>query len=116
MWGDVTETNNYLYSGRDDWLWLSEEGEVTTWINQRGVSKTMRPYWLEAEWNPTHAGVDEDIGEDRWQVQFGRFFGSGKSDVSHPLVVLRSLTTPSSVVILARPLRSLFLTIGVDTF
>ena len=44
----------------------------------------MIPYWQEAEWNPTHAGVGEDIGDDREKFQFGRFFGSGKSDVSPP--------------------------------
>lgn len=61
---------------------MSKKGEVTTWINQRGNSKSMIPYWQVAEWNPTHAGVGEDVGDDREQIQFGRFFGSGKSDVS----------------------------------
>lgn len=47
----------------------------------------MIPYWQEAAWNPTHAGVGKDVGDMRERIQFGRFFGSKKCDVSYPLKV-----------------------------
>lgn len=76
---------NSTCSGRADWLWMDEEGRVTTYINQRGVSKTMIPYWYKASNDGvTHTGMGKDVGEDRRQVIFGRLFGSGRADVRPP--------------------------------
>lgn len=75
---------NLLYSGRDDWLWLSETGEVTTYINQRGEGKGMVPLWVDT--GVTHIGMDHDIGDHMEYVQFGRLFGgpAARHDVSCP--------------------------------
>ena len=69
-------------SGRDDWLWLSTSGTVTTYINQRGEGKGMVPRWLTA--GEAHSGMDHEIGDDRAGVQFGRLFGgpAARQDVS----------------------------------
>lgn len=72
-----------MSSGRDDWLWLSEKGEVTTYINQRGEGKGMVPRWVDT--GVTHPGMDDDIGDNREYVQFGRIFGgpAARHDVSY---------------------------------
>lgn len=65
--------------GRDDWLWLGEKGDITTWINQRGSSKSMKPYWKEA--GKTHTGMGVDVG-GRDRILTARVYGSGRADVS----------------------------------
>ena len=59
---------------------MDKEGKVETWINHRGVSKTMIPSWRNA--GVTHLGVHEDIGDHREFIKWGRLFGSGRFDVS----------------------------------
>ncbi|KAM0263654.1 hypothetical protein ACHAPA_008628 [Fusarium lateritium] len=56
--------------GRYDWTWMSKEGQVKTFINQRGDGKGMKPYWREA--GITHAGRGYNIGEDREFIKWGR--------------------------------------------
>lgn len=78
-----------MYSGRDDWLWLSKTGKVTTYINQRDEGKGMVPRWVDA--GVTHAGMGDDVGDHREYIQFGRIFGgpAARHDVScHSLSVL----------------------------
>ncbi|SPN96523.1 related to acetylxylan esterase [Cephalotrichum gorgonifer] len=67
--------------GRYDWTWMDKEGQVSTYINQRGVSKTLIPSWRDA--GVTHLGVHENIGDHREYIQFGRLFGSGRFDYIH---------------------------------
>lgn len=74
------KANTDLCSGRSDLLWMSTQGTVTTYINQRGEGKGLAPRWLAA--GVTHAGAGEDIGDTRSRVQFGRICGSGRRDVS----------------------------------
>ncbi len=67
---------------RDDWTWISTNGQVTTWVNQRGEEKGMVPRWLAA--GVTHAGgFNVYDGESRNNIQFGRVFGSGRRDYAH---------------------------------
>ena len=50
-------------------------GRVTTYINQRGSGKGMRPSWLIADNDGvTHGGMGEDIGDNREHVRFGRLW------------------------------------------
>ncbi|PVH89001.1 carbohydrate esterase family 3 protein [Cadophora sp. DSE1049] len=67
--------------GRSDLLWISAQGAVTTYINQRGEGKGLAPRWLSA--GVTHSGVGEDVGDTRFRVQFGRIYGSGRRDYAH---------------------------------
>ncbi|KPM39384.1 hypothetical protein AK830_g7215 [Neonectria ditissima] len=65
--------------GLSDWMWLDEQGKVTTYINQRGDGKGMVPHWLET--GVTHGGMGEDT-EGRENIIFGRLYDSGRRDVS----------------------------------
>ena len=74
-------------SGRDDWLWVDNNGAVTTYANQRGVSKSLRPNWVKSgdpnddkDEGITHPGMGKDVGRDK--ISFGRIYGSGRADVS----------------------------------
>ena len=64
---------------------MDERGKTTTYINQRGDSKTLIPKWLEA--GVTHAGMDkqknmiEDDNSDRHRIQFARLYEDEKTDV-----------------------------------
>ncbi|KAJ5081566.1 hypothetical protein NUU61_009830 [Penicillium alfredii] len=70
--------------GRDDWLWLDDEGETTTWTNSRSCNKTdegdnfniiwRRGYQDGQDSGPTHNGVGEKDGE-RSEVHFARVYG-----------------------------------------
>lgn len=62
----MTELKRIL--GRDDILWVSNTGEVTTFINQRGSDLSLSPSWLEA--GVTHSGIGTNV-TDRSQVVFG---------------------------------------------
>ncbi|KAK4222286.1 SGNH hydrolase-type esterase domain-containing protein [Podospora fimiseda] len=43
--------------GRDDWHWMNEDGDVWTWINNRGCSKgNLKPLWREASASPSIQG------------------------------------------------------------
>lgn len=67
-------------SGRADWLWMDENGQVTTYINQRGNDKSLKPSWLSA--GVTHGGMGTK-GRGRQYVFFGRLYDSGRQDVSN---------------------------------
>lgn len=68
-------------NGRSDLLWISTQGTVTTYINQRGEGKGLAPRWLPA--GVTHSGASEDVGDTRFRVHFGRVYGSGRRDYAH---------------------------------
>ncbi|KAM0612186.1 hypothetical protein ACHAP0_006124 [Verticillium nonalfalfae] len=55
--------------GRGDWLWLTTQGQTTTWINKRGEKQGMIPYWQDA--GVTHPDIGEGIGNAR---------GDGRAD------------------------------------
>ncbi|KAK3986531.1 killer toxin subunits alpha beta [Cladorrhinum sp. PSN332] len=43
--------------GRDDWLWVNHDGQVWTYINNRGCTKnSLKPLWREASTSPSHNG------------------------------------------------------------
>ncbi|KAK5637685.1 hypothetical protein RRF57_013400 [Xylaria bambusicola] len=54
---------------RSDVLWVDETGQVRTWINQRGTSKSLVPYWRYA--GITHDGMHENVGGQQ-NIIFGR--------------------------------------------
>lgn len=64
---------------------MDEMGRTTTWINQRGTTKSLIPYWLEA--GVTHTGMVKDStriqnkNQDRHEIQFPRLLNDGKTDV-----------------------------------
>ncbi|KAF4445873.1 hypothetical protein F53441_10435 [Fusarium austroafricanum] len=69
--------------GRYDWLWMSKEGQVRTFINQRGDGKGMVPFWREASNSGiTHPGRGYDIGENREFIKWGRIFSGRPSYVN----------------------------------
>ncbi|OBT92656.2 hypothetical protein VE01_09799 [Pseudogymnoascus verrucosus] len=60
---------------RSDWLFLDDNGKVTTYINQRNGDKGLIPYWDSV--GVTHAGMGEP---SRSQIRFARIYGSGRPD------------------------------------
>ncbi|SCO35389.1 related to acetylxylan esterase [Fusarium fujikuroi] len=66
--------------GRYDWTWMSKEGQVKTFINQRGDGKGMKPFWRGA--GITHPGRGFNIGEDREFIKWGRIFSGRPSYVN----------------------------------
>lgn len=58
---------------KDDLVWVSKNGQVTTWINRRGFDVGIGPEWLSQ--GVTHQGSDHEVN-----VKFGRFMGSGRAD------------------------------------
>ncbi|KAH9223897.1 hypothetical protein DL95DRAFT_452880 [Leptodontidium sp. 2 PMI_412] len=67
--------------GRSDLWWISSQGTITTYTNQRGEGKGLAPRWLAT--GVTHPGVGEDVGNTRFRIQFGRIYGSGRRDYVH---------------------------------
>jgi len=63
---------------RSDWLYMDENGAVTTHINQRPAGKTLKPHWLDS--GVTHLGVRMP---DRVGIRFGKVYGSGRRDYLH---------------------------------
>ncbi|OGM49676.1 hypothetical protein ABOM_001781 [Aspergillus bombycis] len=62
---------------RSDWLWLDEEGKVTTYINQRGSGKgSLAPEWRRI--GVTHAGMGIKGARDR--IKFGQVYPGGGAD------------------------------------
>ncbi|KAK4455138.1 hypothetical protein QBC34DRAFT_445431 [Podospora aff. communis PSN243] len=61
---------------RADWIWISDTGQVTTFINQRGQTKGLKPNWVSA--GVTHAGMGE--AGARSQIRFGRLYGTNRAD------------------------------------
>ncbi|KAH6611487.1 hypothetical protein Trco_001507 [Trichoderma cornu-damae] len=61
---------------RDDWMWVGDEGDVDTWINQRGTGAGIVPYWSAS--GITHLGMHTPGVSG--QIKFGRIYGSGRLD------------------------------------
>ena len=61
---------------RADWMYIGDQGEVDTVINQRGYGLGIKPYWWDA--GRTHRGMGT-AGAGA-QIRFGRVFGSGRLD------------------------------------
>ncbi|GFP57140.1 multidomain esterase [Trichoderma asperellum] len=61
---------------RDDWMWVGDQGDVDTWINQRGSGAGIVPYWSAS--GITHLGMNT-LGV-REKIKFGRIYGSGRLD------------------------------------
>ncbi|GMF81315.1 unnamed protein product [Aspergillus oryzae] len=62
---------------RSDWLWLDDEGKVTTYINQRGTGKgSLAPDWRRI--GVTHAGMGVKGARDR--IKFGQVYPHGGAD------------------------------------
>ena len=59
--------------GKDDLVWVNGNGQVTTWINQRGYSVGLGPEWISQ--GITHEGSETPVN-----VTFGAFMGSGRAD------------------------------------
>lgn len=64
---------------KSDILYVTETGRVTTWINQRGGDKSLKPYWRSA--GVTHAGVGEDVNGQVDSILFGRLYSDFHTDV-----------------------------------
>ncbi|KAM7211830.1 hypothetical protein V8F06_012803 [Rhypophila decipiens] len=63
--------------GRDDWLWVSDTGAVTTWTNSRSCVRGregdgLNIVWRAATNNPSHGGMGTSGVRDR--IHFGRVF------------------------------------------
>lgn len=71
---------------RSDVLWVDETGQVRTWINQRGTSKSLVPYWSYS--GITHDGMHEDVGGQQ-NIIFGRVW-SNRPSVCPPLLLALS--------------------------
>lgn len=59
--------------GKDDLIWIDDNGQVTTWINRRGYSVGLGPEWVSQ--GITHQGSDHPVN-----VTFGASMGSGRAD------------------------------------
>ncbi|KAI1741483.1 hypothetical protein F4680DRAFT_457982 [Xylaria scruposa] len=59
-----------------DYLYVGDNGNVDTWINQRGHGKGIVPEWRSA--GLTHPGQAES--GIRSNIKFGRIYGSGRLD------------------------------------
>ncbi|TGJ79062.1 hypothetical protein E0Z10_g9703 [Xylaria hypoxylon] len=61
---------------RADFLYIGDNGNVDTWVNQRGHGRGIVPEWRSA--GRTHAGqADTGIQSN---IKFGRIYGSGRLD------------------------------------
>jgi hypothetical protein len=67
-------------SFRADWLWVDDDAKVTTYINQRGQTTGLIPFWDFV--GMTHR-VPFPAGT-RPQIRFGRVYGTGRADVNYP--------------------------------
>lgn len=78
--GDKANSRTVDINGdwRSDMLWVNGNGQVTTWINQRGDGVGMAPYWREA--GVTHPGRPYDVGGQD-SIIFGRLSNDFSTDV-----------------------------------
>lgn len=60
--------------GRTDWLWLDDEGRITTMLNERADSEGLRPAWWDME--VTHGGMDEAAARAKGASGAGVWVGS----------------------------------------
>ena len=62
-----------------DILYVNNFGTVTTFINQRGGDKSLKPFWRTA--GVTHPGMGMDIGDPIVSIIFGRIYTDYHTDV-----------------------------------
>jgi lysophospholipase L1-like esterase len=60
--------------GRADYIWLSQDGAATVYINNRGPSKGLAPTWVSA------GKIATGVGAPRNEIIFGDLNGDGKKD------------------------------------
>ncbi|KAF9873870.1 hypothetical protein CkaCkLH20_08604 [Colletotrichum karsti] len=65
--------------GRDDWLWVDDNGATTTWTNSRSCNKNKLAVWRQGFWRgatsgPTHYGVGGTAR--RSKIHFARVYNS----------------------------------------
>lgn len=66
---------------KTDWLFMTETGEVDTFINHRGTGDGMVPDWQYAD--VTHGGLASfNVTNANSAVKFGRMYGTGRRDAS----------------------------------
>ncbi|KAK8041302.1 esterase [Apiospora phragmitis] len=58
---------------RSDWMYIGDQGQIESWINQRGWGNGIVPDWVSA--GQTHGGVGRGS-----EIQVGRVYGSGRLD------------------------------------
>ncbi|KAK8017500.1 hypothetical protein PG993_013826 [Apiospora rasikravindrae] len=58
---------------RSDWMYIGDQGQIESWINQRGWGTGIVPDWVSA--GQTHGGVGRGS-----EIQLGRVYGSGRLD------------------------------------
>ncbi|KAK3385369.1 carbohydrate esterase family 3 protein [Podospora didyma] len=61
---------------RTDWMWIGNQGQITTFINQRGWGTGIVPNWVRTD--QTHGGMGVDGAADF--IKLGRVYGSGRLD------------------------------------
>ncbi|XEU97574.1 hypothetical protein FSHL1_002860 [Fusarium sambucinum] len=61
---------------RSDVMYIGDNGNVKTWINNRGTGKGIVPNWRSA--GITHAGQSSSGNQDK--IKFGRIYGSNRLD------------------------------------
>ncbi|KAJ5801621.1 uncharacterized protein N7518_003689 [Penicillium psychrosexuale] len=76
---------------RSDWLWMDDEGKVTTYINNRGTGKnSLVPDWVSA--GVTHAGMGVEGAKER--IKFGLVYGGSTKGADY--VYIESVQTSPS--------------------
>ena len=77
--------------GRDDWLWVGDVGQTTTWTNSRSCAKGQLGNGLNVAWRqghyqstssgPTHPGVGGEFGVTgiRNNIHFARIYGEPRA-------------------------------------
>lgn len=78
---------------RSDWLWMDDEGKVTTYINNRGTGKnSLMPDWVSV--GVTHAGMGVAGAKER--IKFGLVYGGSTKGADY--VYIESIQTAPSTV------------------
>lgn len=68
---------------KTDWLFMNHDGQVDTFINNRGTGNGMIPDWQFV--NITHTGLSSfGVTNANSAVKFGRMYGTGRRDVCPP--------------------------------
>ncbi|KAK8001952.1 hypothetical protein PG991_014174 [Apiospora marii] len=60
-------------NSRADWMYIGDQGQIESWINQRGWGAGIVPDWASA--GQTHGGVGRGS-----EIRLGRVYGSGRLD------------------------------------
>ncbi|KAL1599455.1 Glucan endo-1,3-alpha-glucosidase agn1 [Paraconiothyrium brasiliense] len=67
--------------GRDDYVFVRDDGSTTIYINQRGDKDDgpgLKPHWEQA--SVSHLGFPGDTDINRDNILFGRIYGTGRQD------------------------------------